>query len=91
MSVVDLANTSRDNADDIHHSVPPGRDHKCFYCGGLITHVAVLWDGAAGEILLHAGCAKGLALMLAKDGFNAGQIERGRQVTVGIVPSLRAP
>jgi hypothetical protein len=91
MSVVDLTNTSSDNTDDLHHFVPPGRAHKCFYCGGSLIRVAVLWDGTTGEILLHAGCAKDLALMLAKDGFNAGQIERGRQVTVGIVPSLRAP
>jgi hypothetical protein len=91
MSVVDLTNTSHDNADDIHHFVSPRRAYKCFYCGGSLIRVAVLWYGTPGEILLHAACAKDLALMLAKDGFNAGQIELARQVTVGIVPSLRAP
>src|ERR1700722_2031707 len=82
MSVVDLTNTSGNNADDLHHFVSRDLAHKCFYCGGSLTRVAVLWEGYVGEILLHAGCAKDLALLLAKDGFNAGQIELGRQVTV---------
>lgn len=64
MAIVVRSNERRSESQ-AYFALQPGQ--ACFYCGGEIADIAVMWSSGEGSLWLHKDCCQALWLRLSRD------------------------